>query len=101
MTAIKRGKIAFDHEHRGYRFLATYLDTPKGEALLEIARGADLVRSFLWPAYKIWNIPAHADDIVTGLEEDSDSGLRLAGATGFEGNVYQSAPLKAIDGDAK
>lgn len=65
---VKRRKVAFDQEHRGYRFLCTYLDEPKGEALVEIARGPDLVRSFLWPAYKIWNISAHADDIVDGLE---------------------------------
>jgi hypothetical protein len=78
---IVRGKVAFDQECHGYRFLCTYLEEPKGDALVEIARGPDLIRSFFWPAYKIWNIPAHVEDIVDGLNRGSDEGLRLAGTT--------------------
>lgn len=81
---IVRGEVAFDEQHRGYRFVATYLQEPKGEALIEIFKGDAVIKSTLWPAYKIWNIAAHADDIVESLEE----GLTLAGATGFGGNVY-------------
>lgn len=84
-----REKVAFDHEHRGYRFVATYLTEPKGEALIEISKGADLVRGFLFPAYKIWNIAAHADDIVDGLEQGNRDGLYEAGSLGpFGGNAY-------------
>lgn len=83
-----KDKIAFDQTHDGYRFLATYLKEPAGDALIEISKDGENVREFLWPAYKIWNIAAHAQDIVDGLKQQSDDGLRLAGATGFGGNVY-------------
>ena len=39
--------------------------------------------------YKVFNIPAHIDDIVEGLERNSDSGLRIAGSDGLGGNAYQ------------
>ena len=81
---IVRDKIAFDNTVDGYRFVATYLVEPKGDALIEIYRGETLVRSTLWPAYKVWNIAAHALDIAADLEQ----GLMIAGATGFGGNVY-------------
>ena len=83
MSDMIRDKVAFDHVHRGFRFVATYLIKPKGEALIEIGKDGEPVKSVLWPAYKIWNIPAHADDIVTDLEV----GLYEAGWTGF-GSVY-------------
>uniref|UniRef100_A0A6M3J6V1 Uncharacterized protein n=1 Tax=viral metagenome TaxID=1070528 RepID=A0A6M3J6V1_9ZZZZ len=81
---IVRDKVAFDQEHRGYRFVATYLSQPKGDALVEIFKDGTCIKDTLWPAYKIWNIAAHADDIVNDLE----AGLQEAGATGFGGNVY-------------
>ncbi len=85
---IVKDKTAFDHEHRGYRFVATYLTEPKGDALIEILKDGVMVREMLWPAYKIWNIAAHADDIADGLDRESSDGLFVAGATGFGGNVY-------------
>ena len=88
MSKIVKDKIAFEHDHEGYHFRATHLHEPKGEALVEIEKDGDMVKSFLWPSYKIWNIAAHADDIVAGLEEDSDDGLYAAGSTGLGGNVY-------------
>ena len=81
-------KIAFDEEYQGYRFKATYLKKPKGEALIEITKEGDVVKEFLFPSYKIWNIAAHASDIVLGLEQDSEEGLQVAGSTGLGGNVY-------------
>ena len=83
-SACARGKIAFDQEHRGFRFLCTYLTEPEGEALIEIFRGESLVKSARWPAYKVWNIFAHMDEIADDLE----SGLACAGSTGLGGNVY-------------
>ena len=57
---------------------------------LDITKGETVVRSFTFPAYKVWNIAAHADDIVEGLERDSDDGLYEAGSLGpFGGNAYQ------------
>jgi len=74
--------------HRGYSFQAFYLTKPKGEALIQIFKGEKKVKEFLFPAYKIWNIPAHQDDIIDGLEEDSESGLLIAGSDGLGGNSY-------------
>lgn len=88
---IKIEKIAFEGEKRGYYFKATYLEEPKGEALIEISKAGKIVREFLFPAYKIWNIPAHADDIINGLEKENDEGLLIAGSTGLGGNVYPGA----------
>jgi hypothetical protein len=69
---IVRDKVAFDRTVGAYRFVATYLTEPKGDALsdalIEIFKAEELVKSFLWPAYKIWNIAAHAQDIIDGLE---------------------------------
>lgn len=72
-----------------YRFRATYLDEPKGESLIEIWRDGEPVKEFRWPSYKIWNILAHAGEIIVGLEQDSDAGLRVAGSDLLGGNVYQ------------
>ena len=83
MTCV-RDKIAFECDAQSVHFTVTYLTEPKGEALVEITRDGLLLKSLLWPAYKIWNIAAHADDIAADLEE----GLSTVGATGFGGNVY-------------
>jgi hypothetical protein len=79
---VVRDKVAFDITEHGYRFVATYLTEPKGDALIEIFRGEELVRSALWPAYKIWNIAAHTPDIAADLDE----GLTVAGSNGLGGN---------------
>jgi hypothetical protein len=88
MENIVKEKVAFDVEQRGYRFVATYLIEPKGDALIEIFKGSILKKEFLFPAYKVWNISAHADDIIDGLERESDEGLRIAGSDGLGGNCY-------------
>ena len=80
---IKIEKTAFEGKLRGYYLRATYLEEPKGEAVIEIFKDDIIVREFLFPAYKIWNIAAHADDIIDGLEQKSDSGLYIAGSTGY------------------
>jgi len=81
-------KIAFEGDVRNYHFRASYLIKPKGDALIEIFKDGKLVKEFLFPAYKIWNISAHTDDIVDGLEKDSDDGLYIAGSNGLGGNAY-------------
>jgi hypothetical protein len=43
------------------------------------------IKEFEFPSYKIWNIPAHKDDIVDDLEQE----LRIAGSDGLGGNAYQ------------
>ena len=89
MEGIKKEKIAYKGNHRGYVFTATYLEEPKGEALIEIEKNDKLVKEFLFPAYKVFNIIAHREDIVNGLERNSDEGLRIAGSNGLGGNSYQ------------
>lgn len=88
MKGISKEKVAFDEKVNGYRFKATYLLKPKGNALIEIFKGRKRVKEFLFPSYKIWNIAAHADDIIEGLERESDYGLRVAGSDGLGGNCY-------------
>lgn len=88
MDNIKKEKMAYKGNHRGYVFTATYLLEPKGEALIEIEKNGQVVKEFLFPAYKIYNIAAHVNDIVDGLENNSDVGLRIAGSNGLGGNSY-------------
>lgn len=83
--------IAFEGEKRGYYFKATHLEHPKGKALIEITKDDKIVREFLFPSYKIWNIAAHADDIIDGLEQGSDDGFVSAGLDLLGGNVYNPA----------
>ena len=87
---LKIDKVAFEGEKRGYYFKATYLEEPKGESLIEISKGGKIVREFLFPSYKIWNIAAHGDDIIDGLEKENDEGLLIAGSNGLGGNSYSS-----------
>lgn len=86
---IKIETVAFEEEKRGYYFKATYLEEPKGAAIIEISKSGEIVREFLFPAYKIYNILAHADDIIDGLEKVNDEGLLIAGSTGLGGNAYR------------
>lgn len=83
MDEIVRDEVAFECEESGYHFRAWYLTEPKADALVEITKDDEVVKSFLWPAYKIWNIAAHASDIA----EDLDRGLRIAGSDGLGGGV--------------
>lgn len=89
MENIVKEKVAFEGEKRGYYFKATYLTEPKGDALIEISKGTEMIKEFLFPAYKIWNISAHADDIIDSLENQNDSGFKIAGSDGLGGNCYE------------
>ena len=90
MENITIDKIAYDENVGDYHFKATYLIEPKGSALIQITKDNKMVREFLFPAYKIFNIIAHAEDIIERLEQKSDSGLFIAGSTGFGGNVFKT-----------
>ena len=84
MNDIVKDKIAFELDAKGFHFVVTYLHEPKADALVEISKDGNIIKSALWPAYKIWNIAAHANDIA----DDIECGLSTAGSTGFGGNVY-------------
>ncbi len=94
MTEIKIEKEAYKTTHKGYVFTAIYLLEPKGQALIKIEKDGVSVKEFLFPAYKIYNIAAHADDIIMGLEQSSDIGLRIAGSDGLGGNSYAGESIK-------
>jgi len=80
----KKHKPIFDIKDRGFRVRAWYLKE-KPNALVKITKNdGKLYRRFKWPAYKIFNIAAHFQDIVDGeLEKTNDklSGYRIAGST--------------------
>ena len=65
---------------RGFHFEAWYLKEPKGEALVTISKDGNIVRKFLFPAYKIWNIAAHADDIIDSELAGNHEGYLIAGS---------------------
>ena len=84
--ALVLDKVAFenlDKPDRGYAVRATYLKEPRGDALVEIFKDGDLLRKFLFPAYKVWNIAAHFRDIVDGELEKSGHGYGMAAWTGI------------------
>ena len=59
----------YDITHRGYNVKAWYLEDTlesRGDALIEVRRGGDLLREFVCPAYKVYIIAAHFGDIVDG-----------------------------------
>ena len=85
-----KGKLIYKtNPDRGFVFMAWDISDSKGDALIEVERDGQVIRSFAFPAYKVWNIPAHADDIIgSELKKDTD-GYKVAGSTGFGGNVFR------------
>lgn len=85
---IKKSKeTAFNIDDREFNVRAFYLEdieSSKGDALIEIRYQDNLIREFIFPAYKIWNIAAHFSDIVDGEIDNDDRGYRLAASTGLE-----------------
>lgn len=77
---------AFDIDDREYRVTAHYLEdteTDKGDALIQIFHRDLMIREFLFPSYKIWNIHAHFSDIVDSEIAKDDHGYRLAAWSGI------------------
>ncbi len=82
---IEIEKLAFKgplKPDRGYTIKVSYLKKPAGKALCEIFKDGKQVRSFLWPAYKIFNLSAHFREIVDGEIAGNISGYDVAGSTG-------------------
>ena len=62
---------AFDLNDRAFKVKAWYLEE-QADALIEIQYKDKMIREFIFPAYKIWNIAAHFSDIVDGeLSKDN------------------------------
>ena len=90
MTDIEERKenIVFDVNDRGFNAKGWYLkntDDSKGDAFIEIKYKDEIVKQFLFPAYKIYNIPAHFGDIVDGelSMDDKERGYRIAAWNGI------------------
>jgi hypothetical protein len=83
-------KVAFESKDpdRGYTCRASYLKDPDDDALVEIFKDGAPVRSFLFPAYKVWNIAAHFSDIVDGEIENSAAGYQMAAWNGISGGTF-------------
>jgi hypothetical protein len=65
-------KLAFEtHEYRGYKIKAFYLNDGGQDARIEIWTITSMVRAFPYPAYKIWNISAHMQDVIEGYIEET------------------------------
>ena len=89
-------KVTFegpDTPDRGYTVRTSYLKEPHtADALVEILKEGEVVRSFLFPAYKIWNIAAHFDAIVDSEVEKNAAGYEAAAWDGISGAVVIAKP---------
>jgi len=86
----KREKPEFDITDRGFNIKVWCLEndeTHKGDALVEIRYQDELIREFIYPSYKIWNLAAHFKDIVDGEIDNDDRGYEIAGSTGLGGCI--------------
>lgn len=86
----ERGTLIYETKpDRGFVFRAYEIPDSQGDALIEVERDGKVVRSFTFPAYKVWNIAAHANDIINSeLHKDVD-GYMAAGSNGLGGNVFK------------
>jgi hypothetical protein len=86
-SEVEIEKIAYDtssEPDRGFTVRASYLKAPhNGDALIEVSRDGKVIREFLYPAYKIWNIAAHFGEIVDGELANHDGGYRAASWNGI------------------
>lgn len=65
----------------------TAVSAPDGDARVTIRNGPTVVREFLWPAYKVWNIAAHAEEIIEGEIVRCNDALAHAGSDLLGGGV--------------
>ena len=85
---MNKGKLIYQtNEERGYVARAWDLPDSKGDALIQIAKGDSVVREFLFPSYKAWNIAAHLPDIVDSELAKDCAGYGIAASDGLGGSV--------------
>lgn len=78
--------------YRGFTCRAKDKDDGSGNAIVEVLFEKNVVRSFEWPTYKVWNILAHFNEIVDSEIAKNADGYRLAAWTGFPNVVIEPAP---------
>lgn len=80
-------KLAFEGPKtpdRGYTMRVSYLKAPQSaDALVQIMKDGQVVREFLFPAYKIYNLQSHFRDIVDSEIDKNDNGYRQAAWNGI------------------
>lgn len=74
-------------EIKGYVIEAWYLKEPQTDCLVKITKGDVVVREFLYPAYKVWNLSAHGEEIIQSEIDKNANGYRCAGSDGFGSGV--------------
>ena len=85
---MNKGKLIYQTKpDKGFVFKAWETDQP-GDALIEVERDSKLIREFTFPAYKVWNIAAHSDDIIQSELDKDTEGYMIAGSDGLGGNVF-------------
>ncbi len=84
-------KVAFKVEHKGYMAEGFWGDGPDGRVV--VTRDGEFLKEFTYPAYKIFNIAAHWQDIIEGELQGSDIGYRIAGSDGLGGVVMPKEKL--------
>ena len=63
---MKKGKMIFETKPDRGIVLKGWETDSKGDDLIEVERDGKLVRSFPFPAYIVYDISAHASDIIDG-----------------------------------
>ena len=75
-------------DYKGYNVKCWRLkENPHKDVLIEIVKDGQVIREFLFPAYKQYNIQAHFEDIVEGELQKSDSGYQAAAWDGISGAI--------------
>jgi len=80
------GKELFNIDDRKFNLKAWYLkdtETEKGDALIRLTREDGSFKEMIYPAYKIWNIAAHSQDIIDSEINGDVQGYLIAGSTGL------------------
>lgn len=85
MNKLKNEKLAFTQDYKGFNIKAFWGDGD--DARIEITKYGKPYKEFLYPAYKIFNLQAHFEDIIDGELENSDVGYRIAGSMGLGGVI--------------
>ena len=78
-------KLAFKRSYKNFTIKAFWGDESDAEII--ILKDNKKFREFSYPAYKIFNLAAHFEDIVEGELRNSDIGYRIAGSTGLGGYI--------------
>lgn len=81
---------------RGYTIRALDIGE-KADYFIEIMKDGSVIRSFLFPAYKVYNLQAHFSNIVDSEIAKDSHGYAMASSTGFNGMFILPTNQEARD----